>query len=50
VASEPVRRLYAGRKDSLFLIRPDGYVGFRSVPADEQSLLPYLEKIFLPPG
>jgi hypothetical protein len=30
----------------LYLIRPDGYVGFRSLPADEAKLFEYLEGIF----
>lgn len=32
--------------EGLYLIRPDGYVGFRSQLADEPVLLRYLEKIF----
>ncbi len=33
--------------EGLYLIRPDGYVGFRSQPADEPALLRYLERIFM---
>ncbi len=33
--------------EGLYLIRPDGYVGFRSQPADESQLLRYLETIFV---
>lgn len=33
--------------EGLYLIRPDGYVGFRSQPADEDALLRYLETIFV---
>lgn len=32
--------------EALYLIRPDGYVGFRSQPAVEPELLRYLETIF----
>ncbi|HRI66257.1 MAG TPA: FAD-dependent monooxygenase [Polyangium sp.] len=32
--------------ESLYLVRPDGYVGYRSQPADEGKLLHYLETIF----
>lgn len=33
--------------EALYLIRPDGYVGFRSQPAVEPELLRYLETIFV---
>jgi len=33
--------------DCLYLIRPDGYVGFRSQPADAEALRSYLTKIFV---
>jgi hypothetical protein len=32
--------------EGLCLLRPDGYVGFRSQPADEDAILRYLERIF----
>jgi pentachlorophenol monooxygenase len=32
----------------LYLIRPDGYVGFRSAPAARDPLLAYLRKLFRP--
>ena len=32
----------------LYLIRPDGYVGFRAAPAAPEPLLAYLQKIFTP--
>lgn len=39
------RRFGAG-SECLYLVRPDGYVGFRSQPADESKLFEYLELIF----
>lgn len=39
------RRFGAG-SESLYLLRPDGYVGYRSQPADESKLFEYLELIF----
>ncbi len=37
---------YGARHDCLYLIRPDGYVGFRSQPADLEALQSYLEQAF----
>jgi hypothetical protein len=37
---------YGATIESLYLIRPDGYVGFRSQPADGEVLHSYLAKIF----
>ena len=33
--------------ECLYLIRPDGYIAFRSYPADAASLNDYLKKLFL---
>lgn len=38
--------LYGARRQSLYFIRPDGYIGLRSQPASEEQLLGYLGKIF----
>ena len=38
---------YGARIESLYLIRPDGYIGFRSQPADGEALQSYLAKIFV---
>ena len=38
---------YGAVIESLYLIRPDGYVGFRSQPVDAKALSAYLAKIFL---
>jgi 2-polyprenyl-6-methoxyphenol hydroxylase-like FAD-dependent oxidoreductase len=41
-------RRYGAKKPALFLIRPDGYIGFRSQPADRDALQMYLRRIFIP--
>jgi 2-polyprenyl-6-methoxyphenol hydroxylase-like FAD-dependent oxidoreductase len=38
---------YGARIDSLYLLRPDGYVGFRSQPADGEALQLYLARMFV---
>jgi hypothetical protein len=38
---------YGAASECLYLIRPDGYVGFRSLPADKNSLSKHLKQIFL---
>ena len=43
-------RLWASEGESLYLIRPDGYLGYRSQPADSARLFSYLEMIFIAPG
>lgn len=45
-AEGQARKIYDARGESLYLIRPDGYIGFRSQPAAETPVLRYLEKIF----
>ncbi|XXF76695.1 FAD-dependent monooxygenase [Myxococcaceae bacterium GXIMD 01537] len=37
---------YGTRGDSLYLIRPDGYVGCRSMPAEEAPLTGYFARVF----
>jgi hypothetical protein len=37
---------FGARSESLYLIRPDGYVGYRSQPADAEHLGSYLETLF----
>src|SRR5690349_8232584 len=39
--------LYGATAEALYFIRPDGYIGFRSQPADLAPLLEYLRTIFL---
>jgi hypothetical protein len=38
--------LYEAYRQSLYFIRPDGYIGLRSQPVSEEQLLGYLGKIF----
>ncbi len=38
---------YGAGSECLYLIRPDGYVGYRSQPADADRLLAYLRTIFI---
>src|SRR5262245_6437761 len=42
------RLTYGARGACLYLIRPDGYVGYRAAPADAQRLNRYLSRIFAP--
>ena len=39
-------KLYGASAQSLYLVRPDGYVGFRSQPVEEEPLLQYLGELF----
>jgi 2-polyprenyl-6-methoxyphenol hydroxylase-like FAD-dependent oxidoreductase len=51
VILDPERSLhyrYGAETECLYLIRPDGYVGYRSEPAIASSLHDYLGRIFLP--
>ncbi|MCK6591393.1 MAG: FAD-dependent monooxygenase [Polyangiaceae bacterium] len=41
-----LHRHFGAGSECLYLIRPDGYVGFRSLPADEAKLFEHLEAIF----
>ena len=45
-----LHRRYGAGAASLYFIRPDGYIGFRSQPAREEPLLAYLGKLFLLQG
>jgi hypothetical protein len=38
---------FGARAQCAYLVRPDGYVGYRSQPADEERLLSYLAGIFV---
>jgi hypothetical protein len=37
---------YGAEEECLYLIRPDGYVGYRSQPADRAALAGYLARLF----
>ncbi len=45
-AEAAAHRRYQADLPSLYLIRPDGYIGFRSRPADRTALATYLTRIF----
>jgi 2-polyprenyl-6-methoxyphenol hydroxylase-like FAD-dependent oxidoreductase len=45
-ADAALHRHFGCSSEGLFLVRPDGYVGFRSQPADAQKILGYLETVF----
>jgi 2-polyprenyl-6-methoxyphenol hydroxylase-like FAD-dependent oxidoreductase len=38
---------YGARSECLYVVRPDGYIGFRSQPPDPEALKSYLTQIFL---
>jgi 2-polyprenyl-6-methoxyphenol hydroxylase-like FAD-dependent oxidoreductase len=46
-AAGAVHDRYGARSECLYVIRPDGYVGYRSQPADAGKLVAYLERIFV---
>jgi len=41
-------RAYGARRGCLYLIRPDGYVGYRATPIDAAGLARHLDAIFAP--
>jgi len=41
-----LRKSYGGESDCLYLIRPDGYIGYRSHPIEATHLLEYLQRFF----
>jgi hypothetical protein len=38
---------YGARSACLYVVRPDGYIGFRSQPPDREALTSYFSQIFL---
>ena len=38
---------YGARNACLYVVRPDGYIGFRSQPPDAEALTSYFAQIFL---
>lgn len=42
-----VHERYGARSECLYLVRPDGYVGYRSQPAEPDKLVAYLERLFV---
>jgi hypothetical protein len=50
VVLDPERSLhyrYGAETECLYLVRPDGYVGYRSEPATASALHDYLRRIFI---
>ena len=45
-ASGALHERYGARSECVYLVRPDGYVGYRGQPADEERLFAYLATIF----
>ncbi|MBV9449750.1 MAG: FAD-dependent monooxygenase [Streptosporangiaceae bacterium] len=43
-----LHRVFGARTECLYLIRPDGYIAYRSAPADATGLGAYLDRVFLP--
>jgi 2-polyprenyl-6-methoxyphenol hydroxylase-like FAD-dependent oxidoreductase len=48
--SGTLHKQYGANAESLYLIRPDGYIGFRSQPVAAEPLLEYLSHLFLLDG
>lgn len=46
-AERNLHKTYGASSECLYLIRPDGYIGFRSQPADLDELVKYLTGVFL---
>ena len=46
--SGTLHELYGAGAESVYLIRPDGYVGLRGQPAAAEPLLEYLDRMILP--
>ncbi len=44
---EEIAQRYTAEKNSVFLIRPDGYIGYRSRTLKEKHFVRYLKKLFL---
>ena len=45
-ADGAVHRSYGARSECLYLVRPDGYVGYRNQPAEGDRLMAYLTSFF----
>ena len=48
--SGSLHELYGARAETLYLIRPDGYVGFRGQPAEVEPMIEYLSQWYLLDG
>ena len=47
-STEETHKTYGARVETLYLIRPDGYVGFRSQPAEAELMIEYLNYLLFP--
>lgn len=45
-SNQEVHKLYGAKAQSLYLVRPDGYIGFRAQPAAAEPLPEYLSSLF----
>jgi hypothetical protein len=45
-ASGALHARYGAEHECLYLVRPDGYLGYRSQPADADRLAAYLDRLF----
>lgn len=41
-----LEKRYAATTECVYLVRPDGYIGYRSQPCDEGKLMEYLKSVF----
>ena len=46
-AEGEMHRRFGARSECLYLVRPDGYVGYRCQPADEHRFGAYLDRLFV---
>ncbi|TKD09552.1 FAD-dependent monooxygenase [Polyangium fumosum] len=42
-----LHRRFGARSECIYMVRPDGYVGYRSQPADEDKLAVWLDRLFV---
>ncbi len=45
-ADGELHRRFGSRSECIYVVRPDGYVGYRSQPADEQGFAAWLDRVF----
>lgn len=48
IIGEAVKQKYAAEAKSLYLVRPDGYIGYRSRRFKTEEVIAYLLRVFLP--
>lgn len=47
---QEAHKTYGAKAESLYLVRPDGYIGFRSQAAEAEPLIEYLDRLFFLEG